>query len=150
MYGELMSDVSTAETSEPVDPQGDTEPVKAKPIEDGGLNKEALDAMKAEATEGEESLMVEVRDQKFRVVSNLPGIVLLDLGVASDPSATQGEQLRALREFLKAALHEDDLGKFEHYLRSARPIIDIEELNGIVERLLAQIGARPTESPTPS
>jgi len=114
----------------------------------GSLNPEGYDALKAEAaaeTGAEEQSRLQVRDQSFRVVSNLPGIVLLDLGVASDPSATQGEQLRALREFLKAAIHPDDLPRFEHFLRTAQPTIYIEELNGIVEKLLTVIGGRPTK-----
>lgn len=124
------SGVSVSEDA-PVAPQVEVEPTVTP--------TEALAALKGEND------TVTVRDQKFRVVTNLPGIVLLDLGVAADPSATQAEQLRALREFIKAAVHADDAGKFENLLRTAQPIIDIGELNDIVADLLAVVGGRPTE-----
>lgn len=134
-----MSDVSTSvSTAAAPAPEGASED-QAQP---GVLNPEGYEALKNEA---EESATVEVRDQTFKVVANLPGIVLLDLGVASDPSATQGEQLRALREFLKAAIDSSDQGRFENFLRTAQPTIYIDELNEIVEKLLGVIGGRPTE-----
>jgi hypothetical protein len=140
-----MTDTSAATTST----SGEVDEGAAiHPVEAGELNPEAYKALKDEeaaTVDGEELATVEVRDQTFKVVANLPGIVLLDLGVASDPSATQGEQLRALREFLKAAIAPDDLGRFEHHLRTAQPTIYIDELNKIVEKLLAVIGGRPTE-----
>lgn len=140
-----MSDVQTSGTEgTPADTLDQADAgVTAKPIKGGELNPEGYEAMKAEADDG--TTEVEVRDQTFKVVANLPGIVLLDLGVASDPSATQGEQLRALREFLKAAIAPADIGRFEHFLRTAQPTIYIDELNKIVETLLAVIGGRPTE-----
>jgi len=142
-----MSDVQTSGTEgTPVDTSDSASAeVTAQPIKGGELNPEGYEAMKAEAKEDDGTTEVEIRDQTFKVVANLPGIVLLDLGVASDPSATQGEQLRALREFLKSAIAPEDLGRFEHFLRTAQPTIYIDELNKIVEKLLAVIGGRPTE-----
>lgn len=141
-----MSDVQTSSTegtSANTSNSASAE-VTVHPIKSGELNPEGYKAMKAEAND-DGTTEVEIRDQTFRVVANLPGIVLLDLGVASDPSATQGEQLRALREFLKSAIVPEDLGRFEHFLRTAQPTIYIDELNKIVEKLLAVIGGRPTE-----
>jgi hypothetical protein len=113
------------------------------PPAENQLDVDTYTALKAE--EAGEGGSIEVRDQSFRTVANLPGIVLLDLGVASDPSATTGEQLRAMRQFIHAAIHPEDVAKFEHLLRTANPIIDMDELNTYVEKLMEVITARPTE-----
>lgn len=107
------------------------------------VSADGYQALKAEAGEGART--IGVRDREFRVAEQLPGIVLLDLGLAADPNATQGEQLRALRQFLHAAIHEDDVDTFEVYLRTARPVIEFEELNGYVEKLVEMTAGRPTE-----
>lgn len=103
------------------------------------------EALKEEATPAPEGRFIPVRDKKFRIAESLPGIILLDLGLASDPNATQGEQLRAVRQFLHAAIHETDVELFEVYLRTARPTIEMEELNKIVEKLVEETAGRPTE-----
>jgi hypothetical protein len=87
-----------------------------------------------------------VRDKEFRVVDVLPGIVLLDLGLAADPRASDIEQLRAVHAFLDSAIHPDDAAAFDHYLRTAQPTIEMEELNKVVEGLIGIVaGGRPTQ-----
>lgn len=117
------------------------------PATPGSLDPAGYEAMKAETDEtGEaEAPFIEVRENKYKTAEKIPGIVLLDLGVASDPSATQGEQLRAMRQFIHAAIDPEEVAKFEHFLRTANPIIDMEELNTVVEKLMAVVTARPTE-----
>ena len=110
------------------------------------LSTQGYEALKAE--ESVEYDYLTVRDQKFRVADEIPGIVLLDLGLATDPAATQGEGLRAMRSYLNAAIHEDDVDRFNVYLRNARPVIDIDGLNKIVEELVTIIAGRPTKSPS--
>lgn len=107
------------------------------------INPDGYKALKDEASADERTF--EVRDKTFRLADDIPAIVMLDLGLAADPEATQVEQIRAMRQFLKAAVHEDDAGSFEAFLRSARPVIDMEELNTVMEGLIATIGGRPTE-----
>lgn len=102
-------------------------------------------AQKVEAGVADKTPTIAVRDKEFRVASELPGIVLLDLGLASDPNSTQGEQLRAVRQFLHAAIHEEDVDAFEVLLRTARPVIQMEELNKLVEKLVEQTAGRPTD-----
>ena len=135
-----MSDTSApaAQTSAPVQEV----PVSEAP--DTPVNADEYRGLKAEQ-DVDNSPKIDVRDHSFRVVEQLPGIILLDLGLASDPSATQGEQLRAMRQFLHAAIHADDVAAFEHYLRTAQPVIEIDELNELVERLITLVAARPTE-----
>lgn len=107
------------------------------------VNAAGYEAAKADATG--EARMIPVREREFRIAEQLPGIILLDLGLASDPNATQGEQLRAIRQFLHAAIHPDDVDQFEVYLRQAQPVIEMEELNGVVEKLITEVAGRPTE-----
>lgn len=120
------------------------------PQEDVPVPTPSTEGYKALKTEEEakksgEAQVVEVRDREFKVTESLPGIILLNLGLASDPSATQGEQLRAVRQFLHAAIHPDEVDSFEVYLRSAQPAIEMEELNKIVEKLVTEVAGRPSE-----
>lgn len=95
---------------------------------------------------GSEFLPFEVRDREFRAVAVLPGVVLLDLGLAADPKAGDFAQLRAIRSFLDVAVLPEDRQDFDLYLREATPAIEITELNKIVEKLISLIsGSRPTE-----
>lgn len=116
------------------------------PAED--VSADGYKALKAEAGDNQtddSKTHIPVRDQKFKIADEIPGIVLLDLGLATDPNATQGEQLRAMREYLTAAIHEDEVESFMVFLRKARPVIDITELNQIVEKLVELVAGRPTK-----
>ena len=121
--------------------------VEVSEAPDQAVSASAYKAMKAEETaEADEAVRnITIRDKEFRLVNQLPGIILLDLGLASDPAATQGEQLRAVRQFLHAAIHSDDVAAFEFYLRTAQPVIEMEELNKVVEALITEVAGRPTE-----
>lgn len=105
---------------------------------------EGYEALKVEAVE-EEGHYTDIRDKRFKLVDQLPGIIMLDLGLAADPSATTNEQARATRQFLHAVIHPDDVGAFEHFLRTAVPVIDMDELGKIMENLLTEISGRPTK-----
>lgn len=118
-------------------------PSNAEEVPAENLSSDGYKALKAE--ESDEHTYQEVRDQKFRIADEIPGIVLLDLGLASDPNATQGEQLRAMRDYLNSAIHEDEIDRFNVYLRKARPVIDINELNKIIEELIEKVAGRPTK-----
>jgi hypothetical protein len=85
-----------------------------------------------------------VRDEKYTVVDELPGIVLMDLGIASDPAATDGERLRGLKSFLDSALVDEDKARFERQLRSARPVIGIKEIEDIIGQIAPKVTGRPT------
>ena len=121
--------------------------VELEEAPDAPVSSAAYKALKAEEAEDQEGTVrnIMVREKEFRLVNQLPGIILLDLGLASDPAATQGEQLRAVRQFLHAAIHSDDVAAFEFYLRTAQPVIEMEELNKVVEALITEVAGRPTE-----
>lgn len=131
-----------------VAPEDAGNPNPVTPVE--AVSAEGYKALKEEQAPPKEGRHIPVRDREFRIADQLPGIILLDLGLASDPAATQGEQLRAMRQFLVAAIHEDDSASFEVYLRTARPVIEIDELNSIIEKLVEEVAGRPTESPSTS
>lgn len=96
-----------------------------------------------EAINGDRTVFV--RDEKYTVVEELPGIVLMDLGIASDPSATDGERLRGLKSFLDNALVDEDKARFERQLRTARdPVIGIKEIEDIIGQIAPKVTGRPT------
>jgi len=140
-----MSDVSAQPAATTAEPAANEVPVAEAP--DSQASADGYKALKVEQAD-DGSVSVTVRDKTFRVVSQLPGIVMLDLGLASDPAATQGEQLRAIRQFLHATIHSADVASFEHHLRTAQPVIEMDELNKLVEELITTVAGRPTESPS--
>lgn len=109
------------------------------------VSLEGYKALKAQEEVEDERLFTEIREKKFHVTSDLPAIVILDLGVASDPSSTTGDKLRALRQFLNTAIVEDEVDAFNHLLRTAKPSILMDELNQITEDLMTKVVAVPTE-----
>lgn len=131
-----MSDVTP--TPEAPSSEEVAEPVDLAPYQ-------ALRAQEEAENDEDERLFVEVREQKFHVTTELPAIVVLDLGVASDPSASTGAKLMALRGFLNAAIVPEEIDSFNHLLRSAKPAILMEELNEITEDLMSKVVAVPTE-----
>lgn len=96
-----------------------------------------------EAVNGDRTVFV--RDERYTVVEELPGIVLMDLGIASDPSASDGERLRGLKSFLDSALVDEDKPRFERQLRTARdPVIGIKEIEDIIGQIAPKVTGRPT------
>lgn len=126
--------------SDPSANQDGLNPEGSAPVDP--VTSQGYKALKDEGIEGKK---IEVRERDFRVAEEIPAIVLLDLGLASDPTATQGEQLRALRGFIHSAIHADDVDAFEHLLRTAAPAIGMDELNGYVEKLVEMTAGRPTD-----
>lgn len=120
-----------------------SEPEVAQPVD-----LAAYQALRAQEEAGEaedERLSVDIREKTFHVTTELPAIIILDLGVASDPASSTGNKLMALRNFLNAAIVDDEVDAFNHLLRTAKPPILMEELNGITEQLMAKVVAVPTE-----
>lgn len=87
---------------------------------------------------------VTLRDQDFAVVKELPGITILDLGLAADPEAGDFPRLKAIREVLDVAITLEDRGRFKNLLKNADPVIGIEELDGVISQLIEQVMGRPT------
>jgi len=128
-----MSDTPPTEPS--------VEEVPAEPV-----SIEGYKALKAQESDAEDARpFTTVRDQVFHVTTELPAIVILDLGVASDPGSTTGEKLRALRQFLNSAIADDEIDGFNHLLRTAKPAILMDEMNEITEDLMTKVVAVPTE-----
>jgi len=133
-----MSDVSGVQTVTTAQEVDDETPSPVKAVE--GSDMESL---KAEANDKWQTFTV--RDSEFRAVTQLPGIVLLDIGLASDPKSGDMEQLRAIKNFLKSAIWHEDQDDFDTFLRESDPPVLIGELNKIVEQLISMVsGNRPT------
>lgn len=106
---------------------------------------ETLRAQETVAEDEDTRPFTTIREKKFHITTDLPAIIVLDLGVASDPSSSTGDKLRALRNFLNAAIVEDEVDAFNHLLRTAKPAILMDELNEITEDLMTKVVAVPTE-----
>jgi len=133
-----MSDASGVQTVTSAQ-QVAAEAAPAAQSTDGG----DYEGLKAEANADWQTFTV--REREFRAVTQLPGIVLLDIGLAADPKSGDMEQLRAIKGFLKSAIWHEDQEAFDDYLREAEPAILIGELNKIVESLISLVsGNRPT------
>lgn len=87
---------------------------------------------------------ITLRDQDFAVVKELPGITILDLGLAADPEANDFARLKAIREVLDVAIIPAEMGRFKNLLKYADPVIGIEELDGVISQLIEQVMGRPT------
>ena len=124
------------------------EPAKpTKDPKDPKLAASELAAMKAEAGNAKgdkQAREVHLRDQSFGVHDELPGITLLDMGLAANPNATQWERLGAAREVLDVAIVAADRGRFKELLKYADPVIGMEELDGLISQLIEQFTGRPT------
>lgn len=105
--------------------------------------KGSFEAMKDEKET--KPVFIEVRDQRFQLERELPGLTLLDLAAAGDPEATDFERVKAIRGFLAVAVIEEQQADFHRFLRTARPAIDIPELVEIINQAAEKLGGRPTE-----
>lgn len=134
-----MSDTSGVQTVTTAQQVGNEEVAAPTQVVEGG----DFEGLKAEASDKWQTFTV--RDREFRAVTQLPGIVLLDIGLASDPKSGDMEQLRAIKGFLKSAIWHEDQDEFDTFLRESDPPILIGELNKIVEQLISMVsGNRPT------
>jgi hypothetical protein len=118
-----------------------TEPTVEEEVPSEPVSLEGYKALK----EADTRPFTTVRDKVFHITTDLPAIIILDLGVASDPASSTGDKLRALRGFLNAAIVEDEVDGFNHLLRTAKPSILMDELNEITEDLMTKVVAVPTE-----
>jgi hypothetical protein len=103
---------------------------------------ETLDALEHEAGDGAATL--EVRDQRFALVKEVPAIVMLRLSAAGDPSVTPSKQMSAIVTFLEKVVTPEDRDAFMAYLENAEPVIDFDELSTILERATEVLAGRPT------
>jgi hypothetical protein len=126
-----------------------TEPTVEEEVPSEPVSLEGYKALKDQEGEKTEEAdtrpFTTVRDKVFHITTDLPAIIILDLGVASDPASSTGDKLRALRGFLNAAIVEDEVDGFNHLLRTAKPSILMDELNEITEDLMTKVVAVPTE-----
>ena len=103
----------------------------------------ALDALENEAGIGD--LSVAVRDKNFRLVREVPAIVMLRLSAAGDPKTPPARQMAGIVTFLEHVVVEDQREEFLDFLETAEPVIDFDELTKILETATEAIAGRPTQ-----
>lgn len=86
----------------------------------------------------------------FTAVQEIPGIVALDLGRASDDGTPEAEKMAILYKIITKIVVEEDQARFERLLRDADPVITGVELMDYVRQILEEISGRPTEGQQPS
>lgn len=133
---EPVSTVSTV-TTVPAEPA-------AAPVEQGSTH-DALDALEAETQPETNHLTITVRDTKFRLVREVPAIVMLRLSAAGDSKTPPAKQMSAIVTFLEKVIIEDDRDDFLELLEDAEPVIDFDELSEILEQATEVIAGRPTQ-----
>lgn len=114
-----------------------------------------VEAKETAATTG---LFVEVRDQRFRLRSALPGMLIMDLadkqsklkgGVGDQQS--QAAVFAALGRSMTYLIVAEEREAFSEFLIDAEPPIEIEELiggddGGVLGRMMEAVSGRPTQS----
>jgi hypothetical protein len=103
----------------------------------------ALDALENE-TPGAAALTITVREQSFRLVKEVPAIVMLRLSAAGDDKTPPARQMAAIVTFLEKVIVDDDRDAFMALLEDAEPVINFEELSSILEAATEVLAGRPT------
>lgn len=103
----------------------------------------ALDALENEA--GTIGLTLKVRDREFRLVREVPAIVMLRLSAAGDSRTSPAKQMSGIVTFLEHVVVPDERDEFMALLEDADPVIDFDELTKILESATEAIAGRPTQ-----
>lgn len=83
-------------------------------------------------------------EMTWRLRKELPAATLLDLALTGDPKSKPIQRVRAMSGFLVTAVHPEDTDDFNEWLRSADPVVDMEELQKIVEEIVEKVTDIPT------
>ena len=112
-------------------------PEPVSPVEVLAAEAEAAES----APEGE---YLPVRDEKFKLTDEIPGITMLKLSAASDPKTPVPAQMSAIYSFFEKIVTPEEHDRFIAYLEDAIPVIAFDELNAILTTATEIIGGRPT------
>lgn len=86
-----------------------------------------------------------VRDQRYRLVKEIPARTMMKLAASSDPKTSPPKQMSAIGDFLERIIIEDDREEFLDYLEDAEPVIGFDEINQILTDAVEAISDRPTQ-----
>lgn len=127
-------------TAKPPARSADSEEAPLPESHDGGA---VVAAQVAEAAGEERDFPVQ--DRVFHLVPKLPGITLMKMGVAGDPTVGPARQMSAIMDFLSVAIVPDERAEFIHFLEyEADPVIEVEELNDLISKMAEVFTGRPT------
>lgn len=87
---------------------------------------------------------VKVRDRTFHLRRKLPGMVMLRLSAAADPTTPVPAQMSAMFTFFRKIVASDEAEDFIAYLEDADPEIEFDELTEVMNEAMEVLGGRPT------
>lgn len=93
-----------------------------------------------------EPLTFELNGAEFTCNPAIPGAALLNFVKDADGDSG-GDSAKALFNFLKAAMSDEEYGRLDGILNASDVIIDIELIGEIVSWLVEEYSSRPTTRP---
>lgn len=90
--------------------------------------------------DGRRHVPVPVRDQEFRFLCDIPTMARVDLAKAMMAGSTDDDVVIALSSLEDYWVHPADRKHLKHYLRTAVPTIDFDEIVELVGKILQTTG----------
>lgn len=113
----------------------------------------SVEVLTAEEAARNGSPQVEVRGRMFRLLPEIPGMLLLQLTLAqkkvrNSPNKTdyQVDALAATGDLICSLVIEDEREEFIEACVHAQPTLGMEELMGMMRQMMEEITGRPTGS----
>ncbi len=146
--------VLTDEQIAAMEAAAEPETVEAEVVEEPAGGRDAMKAemaaIEARAAADDDEVAVcarplVFRDREWKLVAELPAVVVLDVGSLSDPALPQGEQFSIQRWVIVGIIHPPQRAEWRTFLRRARPIVTPDDLADVLRRALETIFGNPTE-----
>jgi len=113
------------------------------PLPQTTIQLDSLEAEKAVA-DGDVEPFIEHRDKTWHTVAELPGAVNLSLARLQDPKLPDAQKASIIYNVISYAVVETERAEFDTWLMDASPIINMEELMVILQKLVEKVLNRPT------
>lgn len=141
-----MSDVAPEFVDPDADPTVEAEP-ELPPLEQSTGQLESLIAEQGDVAEDEEDKVpfIEHRGQKWHVVEALPAAVQLNLARLKDKKVPSAEKASIIDNVISYSVVEEERADFNEWLMSTTPIIEMEELMEILQKLVEKVVNHPTQ-----
>ena len=88
------------------------------------------------------------RGQGFKMVDELPGMLMLQLTRLEDPKMALWKKSSAMVRILEAAIVADEREDWMELLETAEPPIGMEELTALISKVVEHVVGRPTVPPS--
>lgn len=107
------------------------------------MSKKVLEVLEREHKG--EAIEFELRGEVFRCANPVPGMVVMLIGEVTDEALDPSERLRIFGKIGKGVVHEEDVSRFEAHLLGSKPVMDLEQIIGVYQEVLALAMGNPTE-----